>query len=64
MPRDGGNKRAVLHAKIVVVDGRFALLTLANFTEGAHERNIEAGFLVDGTRLAERITLWDREAER
>lgn len=51
-----GNKRAVLHAKTVVVDGRFTLLTSANFTEAAHERNIEAGVLVEDTRLAERVT--------
>lgn len=51
-----GSKRAVLHAKTVVVDGRFTLLTSANFTEAAHERNIEAGVLVDDTRLAERMT--------
>jgi phosphatidylserine/phosphatidylglycerophosphate/cardiolipin synthase-like enzyme len=51
-----GNKRAVLHAKTVVVDGRFTLLTSANFTEAAHERNIEAGVMVDDPRLAERVT--------
>lgn len=51
-----GHKRAVLHAKAVVIDGRFTLLTSANFTEAAHERNIEAGVVIDDARLAERVT--------
>ena len=51
-----GHKRAVLHAKAVVVDGRFTLLTSANFTEAAHERNVEAGVLIDDARLAARVT--------
>jgi len=50
-----GQKRAVLHAKAVVVDGRWTLLTSANFTEAAHERNIEAGVVIDDRRLAERV---------
>jgi phosphatidylserine/phosphatidylglycerophosphate/cardiolipin synthase-like enzyme len=45
----------VLHAKTVVVDGRWTLLTSANFTEAAHERNIEAGVVIDDTKLAERV---------
>jgi phosphatidylserine/phosphatidylglycerophosphate/cardiolipin synthase-like enzyme len=51
-----GNKRAVLHAKAVVVDARWTLLTSANFTEAAHERNIEAGVVVDDVQLATRVT--------
>ena len=50
-----GAKRAVLHAKAVVVDGRWVLLTSANLTEAAQERNIEAGMVVDDARLAERV---------
>lgn len=50
-------KRAVLHAKALVVDGRWTLLTSANLTEAAHERNIEAGLLVDDRALAARVTL-------
>ena len=50
-----GHKRAVLHAKAVVVDGRWTLLTSANFTEAAQERNIEAGVVIDDKRLAERV---------
>lgn len=48
-------KRAVLHAKAVVIDSRWTLLTSANFTEAAQERNIEAGVVVDDARLAERV---------
>jgi phosphatidylserine/phosphatidylglycerophosphate/cardiolipin synthase-like enzyme len=50
-----GHKRAVMHAKAVVVDRRWTLLTSANFTEAAQERNIEAGVMIDDTRLAERV---------
>jgi phosphatidylserine/phosphatidylglycerophosphate/cardiolipin synthase-like enzyme len=50
-----GRKRAVLHAKTIVVDLRWIFLTSANFTEAAQERNIEAGVLIDDTRLAERV---------
>jgi phosphatidylserine/phosphatidylglycerophosphate/cardiolipin synthase-like enzyme len=51
-----GTKRAVLHAKAVVIDARWTLLTSANFTEAAHERNIEAGVVVDDRELARRVT--------
>jgi phosphatidylserine/phosphatidylglycerophosphate/cardiolipin synthase-like enzyme len=49
------HKCAVLHAKAIVVDGRWTLLTSANFTEAGQERNIEAGVVVDDARLAERV---------
>ncbi len=39
--------RASLHAKCLVVDRSIALVTSANFTDAAHERNIEAGVLVE-----------------
>ena len=42
---DAGVK-ACLHAKCVVVDEERLLVTSANFTEAAHERNIEAGVLL------------------
>ena len=35
-----------LHAKCVVVDGEQAFVSSANFTEAAHERNIEVGVLL------------------
>jgi len=49
-------RRAVLHAKAVLVDARYALLTSANFTQAAQLRNIEAGVLLDDPRLATRLT--------
>lgn len=48
-------KRSSLHAKCVVVDRRIALVTSANFTEAAQERNIEAGVLVESERFAGRL---------
>lgn len=38
--------RACLHAKCVVVDDLQLLVTSANFTEAAHQRNIEAGVVL------------------
>jgi phosphatidylserine/phosphatidylglycerophosphate/cardiolipin synthase-like enzyme len=52
----GGPTRAVLHAKCIVADKRWTLVTSANFTEAAHERNIEAGVLLDDPALAARVT--------
>jgi phosphatidylserine/phosphatidylglycerophosphate/cardiolipin synthase-like enzyme len=48
-------QRAVLHAKCVIVDGRTAFVSSANFTEAAQERNIEVGFLVRSQIVAERL---------
>jgi len=48
-------KRAVLHAKAVIVDQQKTLLTSANFTEAAHERNIEAGVLIEDAEFAVRM---------
>ena len=42
-----GPAHSALHAKCVVIDGREALVTSANFTEAAQERNIELGLLVN-----------------
>jgi len=50
-----GPARTSLHAKCVVVDERWALVTSANFTEAAQERNIEAGVLLDQPKLAEAL---------
>lgn len=36
----------VMHAKVVIVDHDVALVTSANFTEAAQNRNIEAGVIV------------------
>ncbi len=38
--------KASLHAKCIVVDRKFALITSANFTRAAHHRNIEAGMFI------------------
>ena len=48
-------QRAVLHAKCVVVDGRTAFVSSANFTEAAQERNIEVGVLVRSEVIADRL---------
>lgn len=43
------------HAKIIVADRSAALVTSANFTQAAHSRNIEAGFLCRERHQVERI---------
>jgi len=48
-------RKAVLHAKCVVIDGRTAFVSSANFTEAAQERNIEVGVLVRSEIVAERL---------
>lgn len=47
--------RASLHAKVVVIDRKKLLLTSANFTEAAQQKNIELGVLCALPHLAERI---------
>lgn len=49
-------KRATLHAKCVVVDGRHVFVSSANFTEAAQYRNIEVGLLLDSRAIAERLS--------
>lgn len=44
--------RACLHAKCVIVDDRRLFVTSANFTDAAHNRNIEAGVLLDDVGAA------------
>lgn len=43
---------ASLHAKCVVVDGRWTFVTSANFTARGQSRNVEVGVLVDDAHLA------------
>lgn len=50
-----GTHRSSLHAKCVVVDQRAALITSANFTEAAQERNIECGLIMRHGPLVERL---------
>lgn len=61
-PRCYYDRRAVtpapkfnMHAKCVVVDGTRALVTSANFTHAAHEKNIECGVLLEDARFAEHL---------
>jgi len=44
-----------MHAKCVVIDGKEALVTSANFTEAAQVRNIELGLLVKSSAIATQI---------
>lgn len=46
-----------VHAKVAVADGRTAFLTSANLTGHALEKNMEAGIVVDGGQLPERLRL-------
>lgn len=46
---------SAMHAKCIVIDGQEALVTSANFTEAAQERNIELGLLVNAPGVAGRI---------
>lgn len=48
---DDRSKTGVMHAKAVVIDSRAALITSANFTEAAQNRNIEAGLVVRQERV-------------
>ncbi len=41
-----GENRGVLHAKLVIADEAAVLVTSANLTEAAFDRNVEAGLLV------------------
>ncbi|MEM9553683.1 MAG: DISARM system phospholipase D-like protein DrmC [Acidobacteriota bacterium] len=46
---------ASLHAKCLVVDRRWALVSSANFTDRGQHRNIEAGVLVESSGSASRL---------
>lgn len=47
--------RSCLHAKCLIVDDHRALVTSANFTEAAMDRNIEAGLLIEDAVFAGRL---------
>jgi phosphatidylserine/phosphatidylglycerophosphate/cardiolipin synthase-like enzyme len=49
------NSNACLHAKCIVVDEERVFITSANFTEAAHQRNIEAGVLISNQIAARAI---------
>lgn len=46
---------AKLHAKAVIVDGRDVLLTSANMTNAAYDKNIELGVLCRSGMVAQRV---------
>lgn len=48
-------KKAVLHAKCIVVDRKTTLVSSANFTEAAQERNIEAGVLIESAPFSDQL---------
>jgi phosphatidylserine/phosphatidylglycerophosphate/cardiolipin synthase-like enzyme len=48
----GHSRRACLHAKVIVRDEVQTLITSANLTEAAQERNVEAGVLLDDRAFA------------
>ena len=48
----GGRVKACLHAKCLVVDKYETLITSANYTEAAQDRNMEAGSLIRDAVLA------------
>ena len=47
--------RATWHAKVVVVDDELSLVTSANFTEWAQQRNVEAGVLIRSAEFARQL---------
>lgn len=55
---DDTSGRTSLHAKCLIVDRRRALITSANFTEAAQQRNIEAGLVVTYVPFVERIATY------
>lgn len=49
-----------MHAKCVVVDGKRAFVSSANFTDRGQERNIEVGVLIEDPRFATQLAKqWD-----
>ena len=50
-----GARKASLHAKCIVIDGEFAFVSSANFTEAAQVKNIEVGVLIRSVPIARKI---------
>lgn len=50
-----GGRRAVSHAKFMIIDHEVLLLTSANFSFNAENRNVELGLLVRDSALAESV---------
>jgi phosphatidylserine/phosphatidylglycerophosphate/cardiolipin synthase-like enzyme len=55
---EGKAARATMHAKVVVIDRRKALVTSANLTARAQAENIELGLLVDHAPTSQRIAAY------
>jgi phosphatidylserine/phosphatidylglycerophosphate/cardiolipin synthase-like enzyme len=51
-PRLVAGPRPCLHPKLIVRDAAQTLITSANLTEAAQERNIEAGVFIDDESFA------------
>lgn len=49
-------RRAILHAKCVIIDDTQVFLTSANFTQAGQQRNLEAGLLLQNPTLARDLT--------
>jgi phosphatidylserine/phosphatidylglycerophosphate/cardiolipin synthase-like enzyme len=49
------DERATWHAKVIVVDDQVSFVTSANFTEWAHQRNVEAGVLIRSADFARQL---------
>ncbi|MEU4433484.1 DISARM system phospholipase D-like protein DrmC [Nocardia rhamnosiphila] len=58
---DGGYVRN--HAKFLVIDHRFLLVTSANFSRSAEHENVEFGLYLDNSNLAEAVERQLREIE-
>ena len=54
--RETSELRASLHAKCIVVDEEQALVTSANFTTAAQQKNIEVGVLIRSSSFAARLS--------
>ena len=52
---DDSTHRASFHAKCLIVDQSEALITSANITEAAQERNVEVGVIIRHSPLAKRL---------
>lgn len=52
---EAGSVASSLHAKCVIIDRRKGLVSSANFTEAAMERNIEVGVLLSDEHTANRV---------
>lgn len=50
-----GDGRATWHAKVVVIDDETSLVTSANFTQWAQDRNVEAGVLIRNAAFARQL---------